>query len=472
MNYDIKLYVHGVPNGQKAWGLTESDRNYINTFYGRKSEVPAKMLIEIKQFGSSVNCYYTYYRANDICDCHGRQGSYVALTLRLNYYYTDIQNIYNLLDAAYNKFIVGSILNVTNGISKYCVPDFAQASSTLETLEQEMKKYMMQFSVNSDFIPLNGFKSNTQGNADKINLLECNSQTVDNHVKSKGCISISPFYPSSREQNIKSQAEASVKATLHEKEQAIQAIKNEYKNADKTISSLRQELAKYQSSLNKVQNDLATLQNEKKSNDSLLIHYKAKYDHAQTLLNDANQKLNRVYNHLSGLQELNEVFENSNNSKANQDAYRDRNQEEVSDRKGLGAQLMKFINKVHPFVDFFVILVLVIIVGFTIPKLPFFSTPADEEFETNVLINIRKNIKYEIDIVGIKTGQKLKKGKLYTVNLIGDNNMSITNGTWLSPNNTFKIDGNKITSNSPGECTIAYIMNGEMVAMRKINAEK
>ena len=115
MNYDIKSYVHGVPKGQKLWGAGDADSLYLKNFY-RQFSSPALMLVEVKKFDKDVYTYYTYCRSGNITANDGRAGSYFAITLRINHYYQDIKNIYNLLDAAYNKFIVGTILKVSSGL--------------------------------------------------------------------------------------------------------------------------------------------------------------------------------------------------------------------------------------------------------------------------------------------------------------------------------------------------------------------
>ena len=51
MAYNIKLFVHGVPNGQDIWGNPGADAKYIEAFYGRKSNVASQMILEVMQFG-------------------------------------------------------------------------------------------------------------------------------------------------------------------------------------------------------------------------------------------------------------------------------------------------------------------------------------------------------------------------------------------------------------------------------------
>ena len=46
MALTIKLYVHGVPMGQKIWGPKDGDVSYIETFYGKTFRVSEQMLVE------------------------------------------------------------------------------------------------------------------------------------------------------------------------------------------------------------------------------------------------------------------------------------------------------------------------------------------------------------------------------------------------------------------------------------------
>ena len=149
MAYKIKLFVHGVPNGQDIWGNPGEDAKYIEAFYGRKSNVPSQMFLEVMQFGGETYAYYTYFYYHDkIQDSTNRTGGYFALTLRINYYYADIQNIYNLLEAAFNKFVIGSVMEYTaGGGCRFMIPHFIQANDTFKALEKELQHYLMQVNM-------------------------------------------------------------------------------------------------------------------------------------------------------------------------------------------------------------------------------------------------------------------------------------------------------------------------------------
>lgn len=289
MEYDIKLYAHGVPDGQDIWGNKDASATYIETFYGRRSNVESQMFIEVKHCAGQVNVYYTYYKCGNILEKGGRSGSYFALTLRINFYYAYVQNIYNLLEAAFNKFMLGTVLNSTGDGYRFKVSRFSEADNVLETLEKEMEHYLMQFSIDSDFIPLNGFKYNSQNEGKKLNLLEAIPSIVTNSVKSEGKISISSLYPSSKEQHIiqkkdaeiqdvKSNARKQIEDAKKESQQKVQIAQRDkedviekYKNADnenrQLISQLDQtkaDNANLKTQNNQIDNELKNAKEKEK----------------------------------------------------------------------------------------------------------------------------------------------------------------------------------------------------------------
>jgi len=242
MAYDIKLYVHGVPNGQKTWGVPDGDKAYIGTFYGRKADVAAQMYVEVIQIGQNANCYYTYYRVGNFMENEGRAGGYFALTLRINYYYSDVRNIYNMMDAAYNKFIVGAAVEQTQGGTHFLVSEFSQVEKTLKDLEKEMEHYLMQFSQNQDFMSLAGFKTNATSAHRCVNILEADARQMASVVKGNGNLLVSPLFASSRESLITNKKDEEIKAVKDNAQQQIQALKTQVANAEKNVASLQANL--------------------------------------------------------------------------------------------------------------------------------------------------------------------------------------------------------------------------------------
>lgn len=386
MAYNIKLFVHGVPNGQDIWGNPGADAKYIEAFYGRKSNVASQMILEVMQFGGETNAYYTYFYYNDkIQDKQNRTGGYFALTLRINYYYADVQNIYNLLEAAFNKYIIGSVLEYTAGAGcRFLVSQLNQANENFIALEKELEHYLMQFSSDQDFVSFSGFKSNGQNECGTINLLEANSGVVLSHVKSTGKISVSSLHPTSKEQqvinkmnsevqaaktNAKQQiaaaqhkAQQDVQAAQRDKEKEIQAVKNEYKDVDKTISQLRAQIDK----ANKNNAQLTSQVNDLNLKLQNAQGYKTKYDESQKKLAMLEELVQKIKNNLSGLSGISELLGISSvGGNTHGDRHgngEDRKPEEHSNG------FESFIKKIHPFMDFFVMLILICIIGVTLPK--------------------------------------------------------------------------------------------------------
>ncbi|MDE5550631.1 MAG: hypothetical protein K2I99_04680, partial [Bacteroidaceae bacterium] len=234
---EIKLYTHGVPNGQSIWGNPDADAQYIETFYGRKSSVPSQMLVEVMQFAGKTNAYYTYFCHGNFQDNGGRPGGYFALTLRINHYYKDIQNIYNLLEAAFNKFIIGSVLERTNDGYRFLIPQLNQKDKLFKDLENELTHYLTQFSSDNDFVSLGGFKSNGQNECGTINLLEATPSVVIQRVKSTGKTSVSPLYPSSREQQIIDKCNNKIQTIKADAQQQKAIMEQKMQNDMATIQS-------------------------------------------------------------------------------------------------------------------------------------------------------------------------------------------------------------------------------------------
>lgn len=524
MAYNIKLFVHGVPNGQDIWGNPGADAKYIEAFYGRKSNVASQMILEVMQFGGETNAYYTYFYYNDkIQDKQNRTGGYFALTLRINYYYADVQNIYNLLEAAFNKYIIGSVLEYTAGAGcRFLVSQLNQANENFIALEKELEHYLMQFSSDQDFVSFSGFKSNGQNECGTINLLEANSGVVLSHVKSTGKISVSSLHPTSKEQqvinkmnsevqaaktNAKQQiaaaqhkAQQDVQAAQRDKEKEIQAVKNEYKDADKTISQLRAQIDK----ANKNNAQLTSQVNDLNLKLQNAQGYKTKYDESQKKLAKLEELVQKIKNNLSGLSGISELLGISSvGGNTHGDRYgngEDRKPEEHSNG------FESFIKKIHPFMDFFVMLILICIIGMTLPKsceskdnsiASFFLFGSDkkdiddpkgdnatkehatvdevtqDEVTTidtqQTLLSLKE--KYpnaRIDVEGIGRANPMKAGSTYHVSLL--NVEESLNGEWVS--NDFGIYNEQVTPKKSGPCTLLYIVNGDTLVTRTINVTR
>lgn len=493
MEYDFKLFVHGVPDGQDIWGGSGADSKYLELFYGRRSSVASQLILEVMQLEGKTNAYYTYYYNNGKVQANnGRSGSYFALTLRINYYYSDIRNIYNLLEAAFNKYIVGSALEWTNGDGiRYKISNFGQINDVLVELEKEIEHYLLQFSSNADFVPINGFKSNGQNECGTINLLEAMPDVVAKHVKSTGKISVSPYHSSSSEQQIinkmtaeinavkdnaqqqisavQQKAKQDVLAAQKDKDQGIQAVKNEYKDADKTISQLR------------AQNDEASRKiSELSDKVSKLSDYKAKYEGSKDELESSRKLIAQIKKSISGSPDTIVIGA-------------------PPVRKRKENKWVLAIKFFHPFVDYLVMAVLLVIIGVTLPKscaskdgasdnveqqsqpdvahfeLAVGGHEASPAKETEIDIQSLKNQypKARIDVSHINESQKqfmkVSSGLNYVITVQGAEGVD---GEWEYDHTAFHMHDNNIIPKKSGTFTITYKVNGKDFLTRNITVEE
>ena len=198
MALNINLYVHGVPMGQKTWGVLREDDNFIGNFYNSKWPAKELMQVDIMECKGKVYSYYTFVKGQNVMGYDNRTGSYFALTIRMDAYYADLQNMYKILSAAYEKMCVGRLVQEQGEGIKFIVQDFAVMDAELKHIENRIISYIGEFSNNKDLVSFSGFKTNGQQAAQTENLLECDNVKALNTVKATGKISVSPYYPSKK----------------------------------------------------------------------------------------------------------------------------------------------------------------------------------------------------------------------------------------------------------------------------------
>jgi hypothetical protein len=253
MDLKLNLFVHGVPKGQKIWGPQEEDRNFIESFYSQKSNLSSQLKIDVMKMGKDLYCYFTYLRGGNILDIDNRPGSYFAITIRINAYYNDLLNMYNILDASFQKFILGKILTSNESSSKYLIDDFQQCDDTFKSLEKDIINYLSSFSNSSDFINSDNFITNSKLACQNINLLECTNKNILAYIKEKGSISVSPYHPSRQFieytrkkeeefEKLKLEAQKRVGEEKRKSEQEIQSLKAEYSTVDKKMADLNRQV--------------------------------------------------------------------------------------------------------------------------------------------------------------------------------------------------------------------------------------
>lgn len=265
---DVEILLHGVPSGQDYFGIKE-EQKLAESFYTNSNE-SVKLVVEARKNGNTPYVYYTYLRYKNIVGAGGRSGSYIGITLRLDMYYTDVVHMYNMLDIAFKKYIIGALLTPTGESYKYISPDFNSKKSEIEQLQQGILKLIETTCVFSKFLKIDNSYINQITNAPTCNVADITEGTMSATIKKYSKIVLSPDYKSNLEKEFEKklqEAEGRGGSVVVEKDKIITQ-----KNT--TIDSLNSTIASRDTKI-------ATLEQEVKRKDQELLQNKQKGDITQ-----------------------------------------------------------------------------------------------------------------------------------------------------------------------------------------------
>ena len=286
MALNINLYVHGIPMGQKTWGVQKEDSRFISSFYGPKWQAKELMQVDIMNCDGKTYCYYTFIKGQNVVAYDNRPGAYFALTIRMDAYYADLKNMYKILSAAYEKLCVGKLVQEQNGCVKFIVQGFSNLDAELKHVEERIVSYIGEFSNNKDIIPLTGFKANGQQTAITENLLECDNMKAHNTVKGTGKISLSPYYPSKEVENFISTKENEMRSLQQMASQQVEDARNK---ASQQVNDIRRS----------TNEELASVRRQA---DDDMSRLKSQYSNVDKQMNDLKQKIRQEQNRADQLQ--------------------------------------------------------------------------------------------------------------------------------------------------------------------------
>ena len=319
MGLNIDLVVHGVPMGQKMWGAKHEEELFFSSFYGAQWQETEVLRVETQTFGNVTNCYYSFVKGK--CDSNGRSGSYFALTLRMNCFYADVQNLYNILKAAYAKMCVGMCLQESNGVLKYTVSDFSSKENEFLNLQKQLRGYIENFSVESDLMSLAEFNKASTGNC--ISLKDCVKANALKLAK-LGSFKVSAYYLSASDQNTLNKYRAELDSTKKKASEELDAQRQSYQsqiaeqekkfnsniesirkeNADKLrekdaiykteIEKLNSHYANSAATIKKLEQDYAILKKERDSLSHEVQVFKAKPKSTEFYLREIDNKLDNL----------------------------------------------------------------------------------------------------------------------------------------------------------------------------------
>ncbi len=431
MALNINLYVHGVPMGQKTWGVLREDDNFIGNFYSHKWPVKELMQIDIMECRGKVYSYYTFVKGQNVMGYDNRTGSYLALTIRMDAYYADLQNMYKILSAAYEKMCIGSLVQKQGEGIKFIVQDFAVMDAELKRIENHIISYIGEFSNNKDLISFSGFKTNSLLAVQTENLLECDNVKALNTVKATGKISVSPYYPSKEVKELISKNEDEMQKLrqmtsqqineAHEK--ASQQIRNIESKAKEDIASARRQACE---EMTRLKSQYSTVDKQMNELEQKLKQEKERSKQLQKeLRNELEQKLEQEKLRTKQLQKenkelttsLKQAKDNVSTPHVNDDCNNNPHQGFDNKRSGILSSTLTFLNT----------LIIVGVASFLIWK-----TPSDDSQElTKISANIAE-IKDQISGKKAQVVETRKQDKENVTNKLSNAKIYITNANYLS----------------------------------------
>ena len=290
----VDLILHGVPNGQDVWGVS-NDSHYFSTFYIQKNE-KEYMSIETRKVDDKAYCYYNYLRYSGVTANDNRAGSYLGITLRIDAYYKDIVNMYYICEVVYKSLF--DILLTQNGNSiKFNIARFNDVDSKLKDLHKKVISLIQLTAKSSDFIEIDGKFFQNNGQSPKAFLLDCTPDNVYQALLKYGKIDISKHYPSINEKAKMKSVEDQYGATIVQKESEIQSLHNEN-------SGLKAEQNTLQNNLQSQKNENQQLRQELQNKDNVIKRNEGISTEANALRKQNNDLSNQLQARLMEIEKL------------------------------------------------------------------------------------------------------------------------------------------------------------------------
>lgn len=252
----VDLIIHGVPNGQDSWGK-DDDRHYLSTFYTSKDD-KEYLSVELRKVSGKPYAYYHYLKYNNVVAADGRPGSYLGITLRIDAYYKDTFNIYNILEIIYNRYLADLAFTLERGDGiRYKIPRFELIDGELKDIQSKVINLIALSAKPKDFENINDSFFNNDNKTLKAFLLDCTQDNVLQAVKKYGRVEVSKFYPSMTEMQKVKTVESKYGDVISQKDKDL-------KNANARINDLMTQQQHLQTNIANLNNEIESLKNDLK----------------------------------------------------------------------------------------------------------------------------------------------------------------------------------------------------------------
>lgn len=264
------IIVHGVPNtgGQQFWPASTKYSKCLAPFYGFKTKVKQLLVVEKKIVeGKTVVCY-TYLRKGEFRDRQGKasDSAYFAITMiEEKTYYLDAVNIYNILDAAFKKYVVPKMLLVNNerGTNTFSFKkdDINGFSPVFEEMAVDIKNFCAKFSYNSDLCPILSIGAGASSGNERINIIDFTDASKGIALlKGNKTFSLSPSYET-RETAVRL---ADASKQIENLSSELQKTSEQLKESEMRCSSLDTDRSSLTAKLQSSDSDMHKLENKAK----------------------------------------------------------------------------------------------------------------------------------------------------------------------------------------------------------------
>lgn len=235
MNYEVLL--HGVPYGQDYWG-PEEDRAYATSFYGVLKE-GLHYVVETRKVDGRFFCYYTYYQGDNVLDKEGRTGSYFAITYRFDMYYSDVERIFQILEALFDKYVVDCLVGRSQKNLMYLCGSFSEKKEEIKKLENATLELLKLTVVDNKLKRMDESFVHQGSSVAYCNPIDLSADVVLSLLKQHSKVIASPNQTSIKERKV----EESLNALKVQQQKDLDAMNVKLEELSKTNNSQKQVIA-------------------------------------------------------------------------------------------------------------------------------------------------------------------------------------------------------------------------------------
>lgn len=242
MSFQVTVILHGVPAGFKSFGKVDGqDKDYVQTFYN-SNEWDEPEFLKVERVANKM--FYTFIKCNNVNDHDGRSGSYLGITLRMNLYYADIQNIYSILKGVYKKLCIGTLVSDEGKQIRYIVSDFKDVGDKLDGYNKRIIDTISTFTSSSDLQTI-GQVCNGKGTR-CVYLMDCTESVAKEALAGSNSLKVSTYYASDADKRLQSEYDYKLSQAQQQYTHEIRKTEGQY---NERIAQLKRQLEQKESEL-------------------------------------------------------------------------------------------------------------------------------------------------------------------------------------------------------------------------------